>query len=232
MSQTPVFSRREQGKDARRARIVDAAYGLLREVGMADLSVKMIADRADLSAATVYNLFGSKGAVLAKVYERDLLEFERRVGDLPVTDSLDRIFAAIGVAADLYRADPRFYRAAMSEADAGLDREMVLSAHRPRVAFWSRMVSAAVSQGRLRQDASPERLGVLMIQISTGALLHWVSDLISADTLEAETAFGFAAALHPFASPEGRRQLELRLEELGQALAPPAAGRVSALPRT
>jgi AcrR family transcriptional regulator len=196
---------------------------------MAELSVKMIADRADLSPATVYNLFGSKGAVLAKVYERDLRVFERRVSELQPADALDRIFEAVGVVADLYRADPRFYRAAMSARDGGLDREMVLSAHRPRVAFWSRMVAQAVADGRLRADANPERLGVLMMQISTGALLHWVSDLISVDGLELETAFGIAAALHPFAVPSAQVRLQARLDQLDAALerepSPRAMGR-------
>ena len=64
------ISRRERGKDARRTRIVDAACALTREVAMADISVKMIADRADVSPATVYNLFGAKGAVIARATSR------------------------------------------------------------------------------------------------------------------------------------------------------------------
>lgn len=214
----PVISRREQGKDARRTRIVDAAYALLREVGMAEMSVKMIAERADVSPATVYNLFGAKGAVLAKVYERDLLVFERRVSEVQAADALDWIFDAVAIAADLYRADPCFYRATMSSRDAGLDRDMVLSAHRPRVAFWSRMVGRTLAEGHLRPDADVERLGVLMIQIAAGALLHWVSDLISVDGWELETGYGFAAALYPFATEPARARLDVRLTEFGAAL--------------
>ena len=73
-----LASRRERHKDQRRTRIVDAAYDLLREVGADDLSVKMIAERADVSAATIYNLFGAKGAVLEKVYARDFEAFAQR----------------------------------------------------------------------------------------------------------------------------------------------------------
>src|SRR5688572_17423573 len=110
MDEIRPTSRRERGKDARRSLIVDAAYALLREVGVDDLSVKMIADRADVSAATVYNLFGAKGAVLAKVYERDFEGFIAKVASARSPSALDAIFVSIRVAVDLYRSDPSFYR--------------------------------------------------------------------------------------------------------------------------
>lgn len=213
-----LSSRRERGKDARRTRIVDATYALTREVGMAALSVKMIADRADVSPATVYNLFGTKGAVIAKVYERDLLVFERRVAESPSGDALDAIFDAVTIACDLYRADPRFYRAAMDTRDAGLDQEMVLSTYRPRIAFWRKLAERAIAEGGLRPDASAERLGVLMIQISTGALARWVSNLVTIDGMELETAYGLAAALLCFASDAARPRLEARLKAVDAAL--------------
>lgn len=213
-----ITSRRERGKDARRSRIVQAAAALLREVAIDEMSVKMIADRADVSPATVYNLFGTKGAVLMKVYERELLDFERRVSEARSADALDAIFGAIAIVAGLYRSDPRFYRATMSARDAGLDADMVLSAHRPRVAFWCKMVQRAVAEGLLAPDANVERLGVLLIQISGGVLGHWGANLISVDRLELETSYGFACALLPFATQAARPGLDARRRALESAL--------------
>jgi len=215
------ISRRERGKDARRTRIVDAACALTREVAMADISVKMIADRADVSPATVYNLFGAKGAVIAKVYERDLLLFERRVLETPSADPLEAMFDAASIACDLYRADPSFYRAILSVRDAGLDRDMVLATYLARVAFWRKMVVAAAAAGLLVPDASPERLGVLIIQVSTGALSRWVVNIVDIDTFEQESRFGLAACLLPFATDRGRAILQARLREAEAALAAP-----------
>ena len=65
-----VTSRRERHKDLRRTQIVDAAYDLLREVGADELSVKMIADRADVSAATWAVVMA---AICAVVSERRFL---------------------------------------------------------------------------------------------------------------------------------------------------------------
>lgn len=214
----PTPSRRERGKDARRGRIVLAAAALLREVAIDEMSVKMIADRAELSPATVYNLFGTKAAVLLKVYEHELLVFERSVAETGAADALEAIFGAVSLVADFYRSDPRFYRATMSTRNAGLDPDMVMSAHRPRVAFWSKMVQAAVAEGLLVADANVERLGVLLIQISGGVLGHWGADIITVDTLELETSYGFACALLPFATEAARPGLRARLHALEAAL--------------
>src|SRR5215469_13065875 len=96
-----LASRRERHKDERRARIVEAAEGLMREVGADDISVKMIAERADVSAATIYNLFGAKGAVLERVYARDFEAFAARVAAAGPTPALEAMFEAVRIAADL-----------------------------------------------------------------------------------------------------------------------------------
>ena len=191
---------------------------MMREYDLADLSVKMIADRAEVSPATVYNLFGTKAAILVKVYEQDLEDFERRVADARSADALERMFDAVAIAVDLYRGDARFYRAAMSARDGGLDQHMVAAAHRPRVEFWRAMAARAVAEGHLRADVNAERLGVLLIQVSGGAQGRWVSNLISVDELELEMSYGFAVVLLAFASRTVRPRLQAKLAELDAAL--------------
>lgn len=210
----PMPSRRERGKDARRSRIILAAGDLLREVAIDEMSVKMIADRAGLSPATVYNLFGTKAAVLLQVYEHELRVFERRVAEAGPANALDAIFGAVSLFADFYRSDPRFYRATMSSPNAGLVPEMVLLAHQARVAFWSKMIRNAVAEGLLVADANCERLGVLLYQISGGVLGHWGAGIISIDGLELETGYGFACVLLPFATEAARPGLQSRLHAL------------------
>ncbi len=221
----PTTSRRERGKDTRRTRIVDAACALLREVDVGELSVRQIAERADLSPATVFNLFGSKAAVLVKVYERDLINFERRMSEQAGGDALDRMFEAVSVACDLIRADPRFYRSTMGARNAGLDQRSVLAAHRPRLAFWRRLVGEAIDEGHLARRASADRVAVLLVQILAGALLHWGAELISVEALALECGYGFAVTLLTFAQGEARARLEARLAACEAGLAAPEAAR-------
>jgi AcrR family transcriptional regulator len=215
-----LTSRRERGKDARRTRIVDAAYALLREVGVDDLSVKMIADRADVSPATVYNLFGAKGAVLAKVYERDFEGFSSKVATVGSPTALDAIFDSIRVAVDLYRSDPSFYRG-MSMRNPNAERELVIAVQAPREAFFRDLLALAVREGDLAPGARIDLASLVMLQVSGGAFGYWCADLITLDEMELQTSYAFALLLMGLARPAGRTRLQARITAI-QAMMTPA----------
>ena len=69
---SPPESRREIGKAERRRRIIAAAGALLRESGLDAVSMAQIAERAEVSPATLYNLFQTKGAIFRQVFDVDL----------------------------------------------------------------------------------------------------------------------------------------------------------------
>jgi AcrR family transcriptional regulator len=206
-------SRREQAKRERRERIVKATHDLLREVGIEELSMRAVADRADVSLSTVYNLFESKQAVLARVFDQDLADFEQLVAAAPSADVLARIFDALDIAADLYQADPAFYRAIMWRRPGGGDLGLQATLRAPRIRFWRMMVAAAVREGWLRRGSDPGVVSALLIQISTGALGDWIAGEISIDTLRKELKLGFAVSLLAFAArPAVRRLRDLSTE--------------------
>jgi AcrR family transcriptional regulator len=212
-------TRREQAKSGRRARIIEAAHELLREVDMEGVSVKAIAERSGLSPATVYNLFGTKGAVLAQVFDLDLRAFEQRVAEAGSPDAMDRFFDAIAIAAELYRSDPSFYRLTMvARGGVRADPRLTAIVREPRVRFWRGLVQQAVDEGALRPDADAAALSIVLVQISAGALLDWTADVISVDQLEIETSFGFAAALASFASKPALIRLRRRMAMLSEAI--------------
>jgi AcrR family transcriptional regulator len=214
-----LVSRRERHKDRSRTAIIDAAYDLLREVGADDLSVKMIAERADVSAATIYNLFGSKGAVLEKVYERDFEAFTAKVSAAGSATALDEMFEAIRIVADLYRADPSFYRG-MTIRNPRAERELVISVQGPRQAFWQRLLERAVGERDLAADTRTDLLGMAMLQLGGGAFGAWVADLITLEEMELQTAYGLARLLLSVARPAARAGLLARIAATEAALPP------------
>jgi AcrR family transcriptional regulator len=216
-----LASRRERHKDRRRQAIVDAAYDLLREVGADDLSVKMIADRADVSAATIYNLFGAKGAVLEKVYERDFEAFVGKVAAAGPARALDTIFESIAIAADLYRSDPAFYRG-MSIGNPRAERELVISVQGPRQAFWRDLLARAVAERDLAPATRIDLLSMAMMQLGGGAFGAWVADLIGVEEMERQTCYGLALLLLGVARPAGRARLLDRLADLEAAATAPS----------
>jgi len=212
-------SRRERAKGERRARIVRATHDLLREVGVEELSMRAVAERADVSLSTVYNLFESKQAVLAQVFDLDLADFERMVAAAPSPDVLARMFDALDIAADLYQADPAFYRATMWRRPGG-SGELGLRAtlRAPRIRFWRDMVAAATQQGWLRRGSDPAVVGALLIQIFSGVLADWIAGEIPIDTLRRELKLGFAVTLLAFAARPAARRLRAMSSDLHRQL--------------
>jgi AcrR family transcriptional regulator len=64
--------REEQARQTQR-RILDAAYGLLLEQGYAATTMAGVAATAGVSAQTVYNAFGTKPALVKRVYDVTLV---------------------------------------------------------------------------------------------------------------------------------------------------------------
>jgi AcrR family transcriptional regulator len=224
-SPPPRTSRREEAKSGRRGRIVDATCALLRELGAEELSVKTIAARAGVSVSTVYNLFESKEAVLASVFDQDLAQFEQRVAAARSEDALARIFDSIDIAADLYRADPGFYRAIMWRLPGGAgDPALSVALRAPRNRFWRAMVERAIRDGQLKPETDPAVLAALLIQIFGGVLSNWISNEITTDQLQSEARFGFAVALSAFATKAAAGRLRSQIDQLHAALSVRRAG--------
>lgn len=214
----PAMSQRESAKHGRRRRIVEAACALLRETGIDEVSGKLIADRADVSLSTVYNLFGSKDAVLIAVFDEDLARYEGLIRALPPQSALDRLFQAVDVAAELYREDPAFYRAILWRRPA--PTEAIGDAVRqPRNHFWRALVQQALDEGQLRSFADASTIATLLIRHFSAALSDWIADEITPDQLQTEVKLGFATVLLPFASRREAAALKARLFALHDALA-------------
>jgi AcrR family transcriptional regulator len=212
----PVSSQRERAKDTRRARIIDAAHDLLRSERIDSLSGKAVATKAGVSLSTLYNLFGSKDAVLMAVYAQDLADYEARVRARPSADALDRLFDAVDVAMQLYAADPAFYRATMWRRSPGepLDAAM----RQPRKHFWEELVHAAQAEGALKSDANVAALGRVLVYLFGGALGDWVAGDLTLDRFGRDIRFGFAAALLPFASATATPRLRDHLACAGDSI--------------
>jgi AcrR family transcriptional regulator len=218
-AEAPV-GRREQAKSERRARIVEAACELLREVGLEEMGMKALAARAGLSQSTVYNLFGSKQAVLAAVFDLDLNRFEALVAAAASPDPLERLFDTVDLAVEVYRADEPFYRAVMwrrpNEAgEMGLGETL----REPRSRYWRALVEDAIAHGRLTADADPAVLAAMIIQIFGGVLADWIGGDITLDQMRDETKLGFAAALSAFATEPSATALRERARALHARLA-------------
>lgn len=210
-------SRREQAKEERRTRIVRAALELLREGDPNNITVSMIADRAGVNAMTVYNLFGTKAAVLVSVFDNDVRSFAKKVEASKSKDALDRIFNAVTAATKMYKANADFYRVMMNSTAALTDQGLARTTQASRTAFWRDALQRAIDEGHLRPDTDADLLSAVMIQVSAGAISQWGGGFITIDELDIETKYGFARLLLPSATRTATPRLKERLEKLSQA---------------
>jgi AcrR family transcriptional regulator len=207
--------RREEGKLARRSRIVRAARDLIRETGDTDLSMRMIAQRAGVSLATPYNLFGSKHAVVLAVFE-DERDFAQRFGKLKAANAIDRIFDAHALAMGYYTDDPDFYRplwrALLDTQGAdttGLATPERLERNR---AAWRMLIEAAQAEELLERSISADLLERTLTLTAYGAMFSWAMGMLPTDELLASAGLGYALTLQGAATPAGAKILERRID--------------------
>ncbi len=205
--------KREEGKEERRRRIVEAARALIRETGDTGLSMRAIAARANVSLATPYNLFGSKRGIVMAVLEdaRGFAEQFAALGDL---SAVERIFMAVRLTLAYHVQDPEFYRtlwAALLDARGG-DAELRAELITPQNSlFWRGLLNEARADGAIAEDIDMDLLQATLSGRFASVVLSWVLGGSSVEELTPAACFGYASALCAAASesfrPEARRRM-------------------------
>ena len=112
---------RERQKAVRRRDILDAAASLFKRDGFAAASIEQIAERAELSAGTVYNYFPSKGDLLLALVALDGQEVRAAGAALvaaPPTEPVKAVCRLLEIYVDhsLVHLDKRLWRQMMANA--------------------------------------------------------------------------------------------------------------------
>lgn len=230
------MSIREQAKEERRQRIVAAARRLIDETGETGFSMRALAEAAEVSLVTPYNLFGSKLAVMLAMLDDDVAQYQARLAKLNAPDALEMFFAAVRLAREVYEAEPRFYRTVFREVNGSGDRDLLAGYYGPRLAFWRGLTQQAQADGFLRADIDADAFTQQLSHIFGAHLLDWVGESISLDTMEAQIAYGFSLLLLAALAEEycsGMRSRVMQNQEMLQYASreiagPPAKARSTA----
>lgn len=202
--------RREASKELRRQRIIAAARALIRESGAAGLSMRELAKRAEVSVATPYNLFGSKGAIVLAVLQ-DAREFRQRFAEHSMGDPITRIFEAINLAVEFYVDDPAFYRVLWREVFSAISDVRAAIYNDKRDAFWRNMLIEAAAAGALRPEIDAELLLHQLDHQFRSVMLDWVVGDLPSELLAATIRLGYALILLGAAAADWRGPLEARI---------------------
>jgi AcrR family transcriptional regulator len=174
----------EQHKSDRRRQIQKAARKLVSERGYDGLTMRDLARAAKVSVPTLYNLFGSKDAILVAELEALTATILDKLAPLPASASFfARGFAAFDAGHRLIEESPEFFRAVTrmfltSPESAPMRRR----ADEGFVAIMRINLVAAKAAGELADWADPDTVARHGLSLYNATFLRWaIGELDLAD---------------------------------------------------
>ena len=209
-----VVDLREAGKNRRRRQILDAARELIETDGRQALSMRRLAECAQLSTRTLYNLYGAKEDILYALMAESVREVDAKLAKLAPTDPLERSRVMLTVSIDQLCSRTAFNRALYRGFEVEVDRARnfeVMSLARGRQ---QSVLEAAQEQGLLQKSVSPRVLAHHIITGYGNAVRLWCREVLDSDQLKAHTLHLRALCLLAVAVPATRTRLEREVEAL------------------
>jgi AcrR family transcriptional regulator len=210
---------RERNKTKRRDAVVDSTLSLLRHHPLAEVSVERIADGADVSPATVYNLVGTREHVLIACVERVLLALVDTFALQPNDDPIATAEMIVDRSAAAFIADGAAYRQIIGALGAlgGFSPTGKLMAFDPAQLQVAAMREAR-QRGILRRGSDPAAVGRQIYLSYNGALLAWAGRALSDEGLTIAVRHGLYTALAACAADDHRTEFVRLLDRYGRRL--------------
>lgn len=189
------MSKREKNKAAKMTRIVDAAREMIRESGDVGLAMRSLAERSDVSLMTLYNLLGSRQAVLLQILVEDIKAAGELFDSVDYRDPIDALFGIIPFIRTNIEINIPYWNAVnLSLFQSGSEhvRRVVRSEN---LAIWRRVLSAASDQGYLRASIDVESILILLDNIYSANSFSVSAGDIDHEMFEARSQYGFALVL-------------------------------------
>ncbi|MBV8056677.1 MAG: TetR/AcrR family transcriptional regulator, partial [Deltaproteobacteria bacterium] len=198
---------REKQTADRRRRILDAAEELIRQTGGAGFSMLTLADRAEVSPATPYNLFGSKTRLLFALFNQSLTELPVKDLTAPYRDPLDRLLETTRVISTYLATRADFFRPlyrALVGAQDDIYRPEFVEYHLQR---WKRALADVERARLLASSVTGDTLARQLMINFAGTVELWLHQELDADGFAAEAAFGTTLLLLGATVPDARPRL-------------------------
>jgi len=213
--------RREQGKERRRRRILDAAAQLVEAEGLDGLTMRRLSEAAGVSYATVYNLMGSKEDVLVALLRSGLEDLGAQLAEVASRDPLDRARGLVAGVVDHFVARPALYRALVQAVHDPAAGTRGVPIRRRTIALYEASIRDAMDQGLLKDDLDPHVLALHVTLAVNGVIRRWAAGEMNATGFRAEAEFALRVSLLGVATPSTRKELLAELRACERVLARP-----------
>ena len=207
---------REKQTAERKRRILDVADQLITRTGGIEFSMRMLAELAEVSPATPYNLFGSKEGILSASLARSLTRTVFEGLSPKSSDPFDFVVTASGTAVDLLVEQKQLLRPLYLYLLGVVD-----PVHRPAHIRRSIKYWRTVAQTGLAGACGPEGIdetdvgtvGYMLFAHFVGLLELWVHEDIDDRAFHARAIYGGLQMILPFADAEAAAQIRRRISE-------------------
>jgi AcrR family transcriptional regulator len=213
------MSLREQGKERRRRRILDAAARLVEADGLDGLTMRRLSDAAGVSYATVYNLIGAKEDVLVAVLRAGLEDLAGELAAVESCNPLERAEALVKGIVEHFVARPALYRPLVQAVHEPAAGARGLPIRRRTIARYEASIREAIGQGLLRDDLDPHVLARHVTLAVNGAIRRWAVGEMGAAGFRAEADYALRVTLLSVATRSIRKKLVAELRSCERTLA-------------
>jgi len=210
-----------QSAPAARDRVVSAARLLMQQDGRADFSMRALAQQANVSSATPYNLFGSKQGIISAVVDEDLQRLQKALLEIEA-GPVDAFFKLIDVVAEIFAEAPALYKAGAqimaAPAGPGTDAQARRDFHASRFFVLRSLVADAIQAGAVSHKVNPDTFALHIGQQILSWILMWGADQITLEEMRLRTGFALAVSLLGVAQGPHRDGLQNRFVSCQTAL--------------
>lgn len=202
----------------RRARILEQAKNMIVSGGMEALSVRALADAAQVAVRTIYRLIGTKNEVLVALFAESQRQFEERIAALSPSGPLEKVEAWAVEGPGLFSEDEEYHRSAFIAFQHLADSGSILTVKWITEDFEDFVVAgfqSCIDAGLLEGSISATVLGQLMVKAYNPSLKEWASGRISLSQLQYLLTSHVYIVLMADATPTFRDLLRLKLANAG-----------------
>lgn len=204
---------------ARQSNILHCVREMLSEIGYAGTTMRVLADKAKVAPATLYNLYVSKDQLVAAAVTDLFEELAQEVVATGVAEGVEYLVESVKANAEQMRRTPA-YAEAMSIVAFNLE-----PGHPLVDALFARPYQVAVEQlaiaqrkGQLLPHVDPENLARHLMGQSWGMVLLWRMGFIPVADLVDERAKDYLMTLIGVTRGPVRKRLQRQLEELNASV--------------
>ena len=216
----------EEHKAERRSRILATARDLIAHRGYAGLTMRDLAQASRVSVPTLYNLFGSKQALLLGELEETFATVVRSLEQARGGSFVERALATCAAGnADLLAA-PGYSRELIRVFLTSEDTQPIRRETGERYArLMAGILRDGQAAGELEPWVNPLVMARRMFAYYTHTMIEWAQGELDADQFVAATQYGMALMLLGVVRGRAKRQLAERLRSVEAAVAPGRGGR-------